>query len=311
MDIAGLMGSWAAFLFAALVILILYLGVKIVPQSEVFVIERFGKFTKTLTAGLSLIVPFLDRVAHRMSILERQLPEFNISVITRDNVEVRLETTVFYRIVDASRTVYRIQDVNGAIHTAASSIVRSAGGRLELDELQSSRESMNAEIAKNLQEAAVIWGIEITRTEITDVIIDEQTKEAQRQQLNAERERRAVIARSEGEKRSVELAADARLYEAQRLAEAVRLEADADAYAIKVKAEADAEQTTLVAAAISKNGQPAVNFEIMKRQVEAVGALASSSSTKTIILPTEVTAVLGGLESLMSMVPRSSEETKK
>jgi regulator of protease activity HflC (stomatin/prohibitin superfamily) len=170
---------------------------------------------------------------------------------------------------------------------------------------------MNAEIAKNLQEAAVIWGIEITRTEITDVIIDEQTKEAQRQQLNAERERRAVIARSEGEKRSVELAADARLYEAQRLAEAVRLEADADAYAIKVKAEADAEQTTLVAAAISKNGQPAVNFEIMKRQVEAVGALASSSSTKTIILPTEVTAVLGGLESLMSMVPRSSEETKK
>ena len=307
MEIIEFLSSSVAILFTAVVILTLYLGIKIVPQSQVFVIERFGKYTKTLTAGLSIIVPYLDRVGYKVSILERQLPEFTISVITRDNVEVRLETTVFYRVVDASRSVYRIQDVGGAIHTAASSIVRSAAGKLELDDLQSSRESMNAEIATFLQEAAEIWGIEITRTEITDVIIDDQTKEAQRQQLNAERERRAAIARAEGEKRSIELAADAKLYEAEKIADAVRIEADASAYAIKINAEADAEQTRVIGEAIEKNGQAAVNFEIMKRQVEAIGMLASGESTKTIIMPTEVTGILGGLETLMSSIPKKEK----
>ncbi|MEK9610094.1 MAG: SPFH domain-containing protein [Alphaproteobacteria bacterium] len=303
-------GSVAGFLIV-LIILTIYLAVKIVPQSQVYVIERFGKYTRTLTAGLSVIVPFLDHVGHRISILERQLPEFIISVITRDNVEVRLETTVSYRVVDASRTVYRIQNVDNAIHTAASSIVRSAAGKLELDELQSSRESMNKEIATYLQEAAEIWGIDITRTEITDVIVDDQTKEAQRQQLNAERERRASIARAEGEKRSIELAADARLYEAQKASEAIRIEADAEAYAVRVKADADAEQTKVIAAAIAKNGQPAVNFEIMKRQVDALGTLASGQSTKTIIMPTDVTAVLGSVEGLMSILSGNTVNGRK
>ena len=159
---------------------------------------------------------------------------------------------------------------------------------------------MNSEIANNLQQAADVWGIDVTRTEIIDVIIDEETQAAQRQQLNAERERRAVIARSEGDKRSIELAADAKLYEAQKSAEAVRIEADAEAYAVKVKAEADAEQTRLLAKAISGNGQPAIDFEVMKRQVDAISALASSPSAKTIILPTDVTSSLGSLETILS-----------
>ncbi|NMM43003.1 SPFH/Band 7/PHB domain protein [Rhodospirillaceae bacterium KN72] len=283
-------------------------GVKIVSQSEVYVIERFGKYTKTLPAGLSFIVPFLDRVAHRVSVLERQLPEFEISVITRDNVEVRLEATVFYRITDAASSVYRIRNIDQAIYTAATSIVRSAAGKLELDDLQSSRESMNEEIARNLQQAAEVWGIEITRTEITDVIVDEQTKDAQRQQLNAERSRRAAIAVAEGEKRAVELAADAKLYQAQKDAEAVRLQADANAYAVKVAAEADAEQTRLVADAISKNGQPAIDFEIMKRQVDALSAVAAAPNAKTIIVPTDVTGAIGSLQVLAETLHSAKRE---
>ena len=283
-------------LFALLTI---YKGAKVVPQSEEFVIERFGKFRCKLSAGLNFIIPFLDVVAHRISILERQLPEFRISVITRDNVEVQLEATVFYRIEDPAKSVYRIRDVDLGLNTNATSVVRSAAGRLELDELQSSRESMNEEISVNLQKPADDWGIKITRTEITDVIIDEQTKDAQRQQLNAERERRAAIARSEGEKRSVELAAEAKLYEAQKEAEALRITADATAYAVEVKAKADAEQTRLVAAAIADNGQPAVNFEIMKRQVEALGQVASADNSKTIIMPTDIANVIGSLQVLV------------
>ena len=289
-----------SILILIFIIVTLRLSIRIVPQSQIYVVERFGKYTRSLNPGLSIIIPYIDKVAHKVSILERQLPEFQISVITKDNVEVKLETTVFFRIIDPGRTVYRIKDVNEAVNTTASSIVRSAAGKLELDELQSSRESMNSEIANNLQQAADVWGIDVTRTEIIDVIIDEETQAAQRQQLNAERERRAVIARSEGEKRSIELAADAKLYEAEKLADAVRIEADADAYAVKIKAEADAEQTRLLAKAISGNGQPAIDFEVMKRQVDAISALASSPSAKTIILPTDVTSSLGSLETILS-----------
>ena len=164
-----------------------------------------------------------------MSILERQLEEFNVSVITKDNVEVDLTTTVFFRIDDAANAVYRIRDVGSAIHTAATSIVRSAAGKLELDELQSSREAMALEILNNLDDAAKVWGIDITRTEITDVIVGEKTKQAQRQQLNAERARRASVTEAEGEKRSAELRADADLYTEQKRAGALVIAAVAEA----------------------------------------------------------------------------------
>lgn len=291
-----------ALLAVILIFLVLRMGIKVVPQSEVFVIERFGKYARTLNAGLSIIIPFLDRVAHRVSILERQLDEQRISVITKDNVEVRLETRVFYRVTEAPRSVYRIRNVNDALITASSSIVRSAAGKLELDELQSSREAMNLEIAQNLHSAAEVWGIEITRTEITDVIIDEATKEAQRQQLNAERKRRATIAEAEGEKRSIELRAEAGLFRAQKEADAVKIDADAAAYSVRVRAEADAEQTQIIASAIAKNGGPAIEFEIAKRQVQAISALASSDNTKTLILPTDVTGVIGSAVGLLDVI---------
>ena len=281
---------------AILIIYVIYLGIKIVPQSKVFVIERFGKFTRILESGLSIIVPFVDRVAFRVDILERQLPPFKMSVITEDNVEVELVSTVFFRVLDAAKSVYRIRNIDLAIENTAISIIRSAAGKLELDDLQSSREAMNQEIAARLSKAAEVWGVEVTRTEILDVLVDEKTKESQRQQLNAERERRATIAKAEGDKRSVELKADAELYEAEKQAEAVKVQADADAYAVKIKAEADAEQTRLIAEAIKNDGQPAINYEIMKRQVDGLAEVASSNQTKTLVVPTDITKALGTLE---------------
>jgi regulator of protease activity HflC (stomatin/prohibitin superfamily) len=290
-----------------ILIVTLYLGIKIVRQSEVYVIERLGKYSKTLNPGMSIIVPYLDRVAHRVSILERQLKKQQISVITRDNVEVRLETIVFYRIIDAAKSVYRIRNIDEALKNASSSIVRSAAGKLELDELQSSREAMNSEIALNLGKAAEEWGIEITRTEITDVIIDDETKEAQRQQLNAERTRRATIAAAEGEKSAIQLKAEAGLYEAQKQAEAIRISADAEAYAVRVKAEADAEQTSVLAKAISNNGKEAVDFEIAKRQVKAMGELTASDNTKTLILPSEMTQIFSSAYAFFENLPKKEK----
>ena len=289
-------GNGVLVFLAILIIYVIYLGIKIVPQSKVFVIERFGKFTRILESGLSIIVPFVDRVAFRVDILERQLPPFKMSVITEDNVEVELVSTVFFRVLDAAKSVYRIRNIDLAIENTAISIIRSAAGKLELDDLQSSREAMNQEIAARLTKAAEVWGVEVTRTEILDVLVDEKTKESQRQQLNAERERRATIAKAEGDKRSVELKADAELYEAQKQAEAVKVQADADAYAVKITAEADAEQTRLIAEAIKNDGQPAINYEIMKRQVDGLAEVASSNQTKTLVVPTDITKALGTLE---------------
>ena len=288
--------------FAAFFLVLVWSAIKVVPQSKVFVVERFGKFAKTLPAGINIIIPMIDQVRHRISVLERQLPAFDISVITKDNVEVMLEATNFYRITDAARSVYRIENIDRAIQTTAESIVRSAAGKLDLDELQSSRQQMNEEILRNLQNAAEIWGIEITRTEITDVRVDELTKDAQRQQLNAERQRRAVVAQAEGEKRSVELSAEGQLYSAQKVAEAVRVAADAEAYAIKVKAEATAEQTRMISEAINNGGQSAINFDILQRQVTALAQVASSNNTKTVIMPTDITRALGSLELLAQTI---------
>jgi len=289
---------------ALIIFLILFVkkALYIVPQSEEFVVERLGKYSKTLKSGINFIIPFLESVKHRISILERRLNEFNISVITRDNVEIKLETTVFFRVNDPARSVYRIRDIDGAIQTAAESIIRSAAGKLELDEIQSAREQMSIEILDNLKEASDVWGVEITRTEITDVVVDEATKQSQRQQLNAERERRATVAKAEGEKRSVELAAEAKLFEAQKEAEAVKVAADAEAYAIKIEAEATAEQTTLIATAINNNGESAINFEILKKQVDALSNVSSSDNAKTVIIPTDVTKVLGSLDLIVDTI---------
>ncbi|MAM81688.1 MAG: paraslipin [Gammaproteobacteria bacterium] len=297
-----LLSSLSSLFFLFLALLTVWKGVNVVPQSDEYVVERFGKYTKTLKAGLNFIVPFLDKIAHKVSILERQLPEFTISVITKDNVEVQLRATVFYRVLDAAKSVYRIQDVDRAIDTESTSIVRSAAGRLDPDSLQSSRESMNDEIADNLRRKADEWGLNVTSTAITDVIVDDQTKDAQRQQLNADREMRAAIARAEGDKRSVELAAEAQLFEAEKQAEAIRVTADAEAYAIKAKAEADAEQTRVVAAAIEDNGQPAIDFEIAKRQVGALAEVAAGESSKVMFLPTNVTEILGSVTTVFETI---------
>ncbi len=305
MEAIGL-GTILTLVFLAFALLVAYKSVAIVPQSEEFVVERFGRYRQTLAAGINLLIPFLDRVEHKVLVLERQLDAFDISVITRDNVEIVLETTVFFRVTDAAKSVYRIRDVPLALRTTAESIIRSAAGKLELDDIQSSRQQMNDEILKNLREAAEVWGLEITRSEITDVRVDEATKQAQRQQLNAERERRATVAKAEGERQRVELEADAQLYEATKQAEAIKLTADAEAYAVVKKAEADAEQTKVIAEAISNNGQPAIDFEILKRQVEAIGNLASSDNAKTIVLPTDVTKTVGGLATLQDALSQKS-----
>jgi regulator of protease activity HflC (stomatin/prohibitin superfamily) len=272
----------------ALLLLLGLMGIKIVPQSQEWVVEQFGRYVKTLKAGLNFIVPVLNVVTHKVSILERQLEPERIRVITKDNVEVAVMTAVFFRVIDAAKSVYRIQDINLAVHTTVTSIVRSTGGQLEFDEVQARREFINDRIRESLSEACIIWGIEITRTEVLDVEVDEATRIAMQQQLNAERERRAAVTRAEGERQAQQLKADAELYTAQKQAEARKTLAEADAYSTRVVGEA-----------ITTNGQPAIDFEIMKQQIAGITELAKSDNTKVMILPTDVTRSLGSIAALL------------
>lgn len=279
-DLIG--GNIVLILLAAFIIVCILVGVRIVPQSEKFVVERFGRLRAVLGPGINFIIPFLDRVAHKISILERQLPVMGQDAITSDNVLVQVETSVFYRIIEPEKTVYRIRDVDGAISTTVAGIVRSEIGKMELDQVQANRTGLILAIQDQLAAQVDDWGIEVTRAEILDVNLDAATRSAMLQQLNAERARRAQVTEAEGKKRAVELQADAELYSAEQAAKARRVSADAEAYA-----------TQVVAVAIAENGLEAAQYQVALKQVEAVNAMASGQGSNTVVLPANLVDSFG------------------
>ncbi len=273
--ISEFLGQNLLYLILAVFLIICAMAaVRIVPQSEKYVVERFGRLRAVLGPGINLIVPFLDRVRHKVSVLERQLPNMTQDAITSDNVLVQVETSVFYRIIEPEKTVYRIRDVDGAISTTVAGIVRSEIGRMELDQVQANRANLIDAVRSQVAQQVDDWGIEVTRAEILDVNLDQATRQAMLQQLNAERARRAQVTEAEGQKRAVELQADAELYAAKQDAEARRVLADAEAYA-----------TQVVAVAIAENGLEAAQYQVALKQVEALNKLGAGEGSQTVVLP--------------------------
>jgi regulator of protease activity HflC (stomatin/prohibitin superfamily) len=271
-DIIGMNAVW--LVLAALILFVVWLAVRIVPQSQKHVVERFGRLHAVLGPGINIIVPFLDRIAHEISILERQLPNALQDAITADNVLVKVETSVFYRIIEPEKTVYRIRDVDGAIATTVAGIVRSEIGKMELDQVQSNRADLIAKVREQVAAMVDDWGIEVTRAEVLDVNLDEATRAAMLQQLNAERARRALVTAAEGKRRAVELAADGELYAAEQQAKAKRVLAEAEAYA-----------TSAIAEAIKENGLEAAQYQVALKQVEALTAVGQGAGKQMILLP--------------------------
>jgi len=269
------------------VVVFFALGIKIVPQSQNFVVERLGRYNRTLEAGLHIIVPVIEAVRHKVDILERQLPTSKISTITLDNVTIGIDLAILYRVVHAEKSVYRISDINQAIQTTVTGVVRSVIGKTDLDGVQSNRRSISDAIEEELRAVTEEWGIILSRIEIIDVEVDDETRKAMQLQLNAERNRRAVVRQAEGEKEAAQLKADADLYTAQRQAEARKTLADADAYAVSV-----------VAKAIATGGESAINFEVKKIQAKAIETVGSNQSSKIILLPAEL------MDSLSSVASR-------
>ena len=267
-------GNAVVIAIAVFLILCVFLGVRIVPQSEKHVVERFGRLRAVLGPGINFIVPFLDRVAHKISVLERQLPNAMQDAITADNVLVKVETSVFYRITEPEKTVYRIRDVDAAIATTVAGIVRSEIGKMELDQVQSNRAQLIEKVREQVAAMVDDWGIEVTRAEILDVNLDDATRAAMLQQLNAERARRAQVTEAEGKKRAVELNADAELYAAEQQAKAKRVLAEAEAFS-----------TAVIAEAIRENGLEAAQYQVAVKQVEALTVVGKGNGKQVVLLP--------------------------
>ena len=276
--------SSVVYLFILVLVLVtLRYSVFIVPQSENWLIERLGRYHRKIEAGLHLLIPFFEVVRHKVSIQEMQQPPDPINAITLDNVSISIQLAIFYRIIDSSKTMYRIADLKTGIKTIVNGTVRSVIGKTELDGVQSNRRHIAEEIESELQAVSDEWGIKLTRVEITEVEVDEQTKEAMQVQLNAERKRRGAVTEAEGIKQATQLQADARLYSAEKEAAAKRILADAEAYAVAA-----------VSKAISEGGASAIEFEVKKLQAQAVQSLAVGNNTKIVLVPSDVLSSLSG-----------------
>ncbi len=276
--------SSVVYLFLLILVLItLRYSVFIVPQSENWLIERLGRYNRKIEAGLHLLIPFFEVVRHKVSIQEVQQPPDPINAITLDNVSISIQLAIFYRIIDSSKTMHRIADLKTGIKTIVNGTVRSVIGKTELDGVQSNRRHIAEEIESELQAVSDEWGIKLTRVEITEVEVDDQTKEAMQVQLNAERKRRGAVTEAEGIKQATQLQADARLYSAEKEAAAKRILADAEAYAV-----------TAVSKAISDGGNSAIEFEVKKLQAQAVQSLAVGQNSKIILVPSDVLSSLSG-----------------
>ena len=278
--------SFSSIVYFSLLILVLITlrySVFIVPQSENWLIERLGRYNRKIEAGLHLLIPFFEVVRHKVSIQEVQQPPDPINAITLDNVSISIQLAIFYRIIDSSKTMYRIADLKTGIKTIVNGTVRSVIGKTELDGVQSNRRHIAEEIESELQAVSDEWGIKLTRVEITEVEVDDQTKEAMQVQLNAERKRRGAVTEAEGIKQATQLQADARLDSAEKEAAAKRILADAEAYAV-----------TAVSKAISDGGNSAIEFEVKKLQAQAVQSLAVGQNSKIILVPSDVLSSLSG-----------------
>ena len=287
---------------AFLVLLVLYLGIKIVPQGNQWTVERFGRYRATLRPGLNLIIPFVDLVGHRINVQEQVLEIPSQNVITKDNATVVVDGVVFYLIMAPEQAAYQVADLNLAITALALTNIRTAMGALDLDEVLSRRDDINSRLLSVLDAATQPWGTKITRVELKDVRPPDDVVASMAKQLNADREKRARILEAEGFRQSEILKAEGEK-QAQILAAEGRVEAaKRDAEARERLAEAEAKATSLVSDAVGSGNTQALNYFIAQKYVEALNAIGTSANSKLVLLPMEASALAGSIGGIGALV---------
>lgn len=282
-----------------------------VKQGYNATVERFGRFTHTLKPGLHFIIPFVDRVANTVNMMECVLDVHSQEVITKDNAGVKADGVVFYQVLDAAKAAYAVNNLENAITNLTITNIRTVMGSMDLDELLSHREAINARLLDVVDQATNPWGIKITRIEIKDITPPKDLLDAMARQMKAERDKRAQILMAEGERQ-------AQILEAQGHKESAMLEAEGrkeakfrDAEARERAAEAEAKATQMVSEAIAKGDIQAVNYFVAQGYIKSLEKMASANNAKTIFMPLEASNMMGALGGIAEIAKDAFKDDKK
>lgn len=278
-----------------LIVLTILAGVKTVPQGYQYTIERFGRFTRSLTPGLGLIIPFIDRIGHKMNMMEQVLNVPSQEIITKDNAMVEVDGVTFYQVLDAAQASYEVSGLENAILNLTMTNIRTVMGSMDLDELLSQRDEINHRLLKVVDEATQTWGVKVTRIEIKDINPPRDLVESMGRQMKAEREKRSEILLAEGLRQSEILKAEGEKQGEILAAEGRREAAFRDAEAREREAEAEAKATQVVSQAIAAGNVQAINYFVANNYVDALRDLAKSPNQKVLMLPVEAASVIGAI----------------
>lgn len=303
---------WFFIILLALILVFLFFSVKIVRQSEVYIIERLGKFHKVADAGVTIIIPFVDHVRSIVSLKQQTLDVAPQEVITKDNVTITINTVVFYKVVDPAKAVYEIQNLRKGIEYLAVTTVRDLVGKMDLDSTFSSRDMINDNLRAILDEATTKWGCDIDRVEVQDIVPPADIRDAMEKQMNAERNKRAAILQAEGERQAAVLKAqgekDAAILHAEAEKEAEIRRANGQAEAIRKVAEAKAEEVRLVYGAMMKANPDEKLVQL--KSLETLKDVANGEANK-VFIPFEATSSLASLGAMKEIVKDDNEKKER
>jgi regulator of protease activity HflC (stomatin/prohibitin superfamily) len=273
-----------------LVLLLIFAGIKTIPQGYNYTVERFGRYTRSLTPGLNIIIPFIDRIGAKMNMMEQVLDVPTQEVITRDNAIVAVDGVAFYQVLNAAQAAYQVSGLENAILNLTMTNIRSVMGSMDLDELLSNRDAINERLLRIVDEAANPWGIKMTRVEIKDINPPANLVESMARQMMAERNKRAQILEAEGLKQAQVLEAEGRKEAAFR-----------DAEARERAAEAEARATQVVSEAIAKGDVQAINYFVAQKYTEALAKIGTANNGKIVLMPFEASSLIGSLGGIGSI----------
>jgi regulator of protease activity HflC (stomatin/prohibitin superfamily) len=291
-----------AVVFVVLALFILFSAIKIVPQGREYTVERFGRYTRTLKPGISFLTPFVEGVGRKVNMMEQVLDVPRQEVITKDNAAVQVDGIVFTQVMDAAAAAYRVDNLNYAIAQLAMTNLRTVVGSMELDEVLSQRDQINTRLLHVIDQATSPWGVKVARIEIKDLQPPPDITAAMARQMKAERERRAVITEADGEKSAAIARAEGAKQAAILEAEGRREAAYRDAEAREREAEAEAKATAMVSEAIARGDVNAINYFVAQKYVEAFAKLAEAPQQKTVIVPAEMSALVGSIGGIGELV---------